>query len=191
MNEPEEGDTVSGNVRIRSGLTDLLVPIDSVRQMDCNPNNGDLDSLTESIRVNGFYSPIIVNESGQIIAGNHRYQAMIGLGATHIPALRVDADAEASVRMMLADNKITRNGWDDGAIVAALLKDLAETDIGIIGTGWNEDDLARMAAEADTPLHFGNEEGVVMQVICADRDSAADLAAELIERGFEVHSAVT
>jgi ParB-like chromosome segregation protein Spo0J len=178
-------------VRIDPALEHLLVPLDAIHQHPDNPNNGDLDSLTESIRVNGFYSPIIVNEAGQIIAGNHRYQAMIGLGATHIPAVCVDADSEATIRMMLADNKITRNGWDDGAIVAALLKDLAETDIGIIGTGWNEDDLARMAAEADTPLHFGNEEGVVMQVICADTDSAADLAAELIERGFEVHSALT
>lgn len=174
-------------VRIDPGLVDLLVPLEDIHQHPDNPNNGDLDALIESIQVNGFYSPIVVGERGEIIAGNHRYQAMHALGATHIPAVRVSGDAEQDVRRMLADNKITRNGWDDTAMVTELLRSLAEhSPQGIVGTGWTEDEMARMAAEDDGGLHFGNSTKVLMYVTCADMDSARNLAAELIERGFEV-----
>lgn len=174
-------------VRIEPALRHLLVPLTDVHQHPDNPNNGDLDGLIESITVNGFYQPIIINEQGEILAGNHRYQAMHALGETHIPAIRVDADREKSLRLMLVDNKITRNGWDDGAIIERLLADLAESDIGLIGTGWNEDDLAQLVASSQEPLKFGGlDSKVVMNVTCDNEDAARDLAAELIERGYEV-----
>lgn len=178
-------------VLIDPALSALLVPLEDVHQHPDNPNNGDLDGLIESIRVNGFYSPIIVNADGEIIAGNHRYQAMLALGASHIPAIRVNADAEQSVRMMLVDNKITRNGWDDSAIVAQLLADLARTDGGLHGTGWSEDEMAQLAADFGNPLQFGRDSKVVLSVVCDHMDAARDLAAELIERGYEVDSPLT
>jgi hypothetical protein len=176
------------SVRIERALEPLLVPLDSVRQHEDNPNNGDLDAIIESIRVNGFYQPIIVNEAGQIIAGNHRWQAMHALGATHIPAITVSGDREADVRRMLADNKITRNGWDDDAKVLGLMKELLDGDsqVGLGGSGWVEEEMLRIVNEQATPLSFGSSTRVTISVTCREIDSARDLAAELIERGYDV-----
>src|SRR6478752_10186842 len=67
------------------------VLVDEVSQHPDNANNGDLEALKESIQVNGFFSPIIVQAStGYIIAGNHRWQVANELGMVTIPAIILD-----------------------------------------------------------------------------------------------------
>jgi hypothetical protein len=94
-------------------------PIDNVSPHPDNANSGDVQALDESIDITGFYSPIIVQAStGYILAGNHRWEVMKARGEETIPVVYVDVtDAEAR-RIMVADNRITRLGEDDPALLA-------------------------------------------------------------------------
>lgn len=130
------------------------LPLSAVEQHPDNANNGDLDALEQSIRVNGFYQPIIVQKStSYIIAGNHRYVIAIRLGMATVPAIVLDVNDEQAKRMMVADNRITRLGYDDEAALADLLEDLYATDISLAGTGYTHHDLSSLLELMDAPLN--------------------------------------
>jgi len=97
--------------------------MDQVHQHLQNANNADLDALVESIQINGFVTAITADaKTGNIIAGNHRYQALHALGATEIPVLWVDHwDEAGAIRYMVADNQTSRLAVMDNAALAELL----------------------------------------------------------------------
>lgn len=147
-------------VQFAEGVTPLLEPIDTVRQHPRNPNNGDVEALTESIQVNGFYTAITADkDTGYILAGNHRYQALLALGATQIPVIWAKKDTEGALRVLAVDNRLSRLARMDDAAQLELLKDLQETEIGLFGTGF--DDLSmellmqQVAMEAEAPIGDG------------------------------------
>jgi ParB-like chromosome segregation protein Spo0J len=132
--------------------------VDEISQHPDNANNGDLDALVQSIETNGFFAPVIVQATtGYIIAGNHRWQAANRLGMVTIPAIFLDVDDMQAKRMMLADNRITRLGHDDPALLTDLLAELSETDLGLLGTGFSQRDLQTLQDFADKPLEFPEE----------------------------------
>jgi len=110
-----------------------------------NPNRGDADAIAESIEANGFFGAILVHEAtGRILAGEHRWRAARAAGLTELPALLLDCDDATARRVLLADNQFARLGtWDEDALTA-LLGDLAVTADGLAGTGFTDDDLARL-----------------------------------------------
>ena len=76
-------------------LSALAVEIDSIRPFEANPRRGDVEAVAESLRVNGQYRPIVVNRpTGEILAGNHTWQAAKRLGWKSIAATFVEVDAE-------------------------------------------------------------------------------------------------
>jgi DNA modification methylase len=148
-------------VRFAEGVKPLLVPIDSVHQHESNPNNGDLDALIESIQINGFVTAVTADaRTGNIIAGNHRYQALHALGATEIPVIWVDhMDSTNAVRYMIADNRTGKLAVMDESALGALLTDLNATELGLAGSGYDEQSyqnlLLALAAEPEIPIGGG------------------------------------
>lgn len=117
------------------------VSITDVQQHPNNANNGDMDAIKDSIRVNGLYQPIIVQKStGYILAGNHRYMALYEHGEAEVPVIYVDVDDLGATRIMLADNRTARLGNDDPGILADLLQTVYNTDEGLAGTGYSFND---------------------------------------------------
>jgi ParB-like chromosome segregation protein Spo0J len=180
-------------VRFAEGVKPMLVPMDQVRQHPQNPNNGDLDALIESIQVNGFVTAITADaNTGYIIAGNHRYQALHALGATEIPVIWVDhMDDSGAVRYMVADNRTGKLAVIDEHALAALLTDLSDTDMGLAGTGYDESTYQRllldMMADPDIPQDGGFGEAApsgIYQVVVdfEDKDDRDFLFAEMYER---------
>lgn len=173
-------------------VRDKLVPIEQVKQHPENPNNGDVEALIESIQMNGFYSTITVDRNtGYILAGNHRYQALHALGATHVPVVWVDKDRGGSIRLMVGDNKTGKLAVVDNAQQIELLRELAETPMGLAGSGFTQDsflqllqDFANQTNQIPTSDGFGH--GVapsgIYQVVVDFRDEGerdecfADLA---------------
>ena len=136
-----------------SKLGDLRVDQVEMEEIDLHPNNanvGNVDAIVESIRVNGFYTPLIVQSStGYILAGNHRYQAAQKLGYKSVPVVYVDVDDEEAKRIMVADNRTTRLGHDDSALLAELLEDLGDSELGLMGTGFSHADLQTLLDQQD------------------------------------------
>lgn len=130
-----------GIVQFHTDLEPLLVPLDSIRQHPANPNNGDVEAIAESIEVNGYVAPVIVQRStGYIIAGNHRWEALHHLGAQEIPAVFVDMDDYSAKRYLLADNRTAALAQPDNALLLDLLNELNEHD-SLHGTGYRTYDL--------------------------------------------------
>lgn len=165
---------------MESKLGDVKVLYAMVNEIDPHPDNanvGDLESIQESIRVNGFYAPIIVQaSSGYIIAGNHRYKAAVSLGYESVPVVYLDVDDEEAKRIMVADNRTTRLGHDDTEMLTKLLEDLGDSDIGLMGTGYTHAELQslmdssdqfdpELTGEPDHPKHTTEDSAYQVEVI--------------------------
>jgi ParB family transcriptional regulator, chromosome partitioning protein len=107
-----------GDVAMRpnteNGTAVNAVPID---QIDANPfqpradfNADELESLTESIRVQGVLQPILIRshptapERYQIVAGERRFRAAMQAGLTEIPAILRDMDDSDAAVVALVEN---------------------------------------------------------------------------------------
>lgn len=139
-----------------------LVNIDSVHPNPRNENGNDTDAIVESITTSGFYGAVIADQDGQLIAGHGRYAALQELGATEIPALFLDITDEQATRIRLADNRTTRLGRDDPALMLRTLEELITTDLGLIGTGF-DDQALELLQSIDEPLQFDDDTGYAKQ----------------------------
>lgn len=143
-------------VRFADSLKPLLVPIEKVRQHPDNPNNGDDENLKESVQINGFVTAITADSNtGYIVAGNTRYRVLCELGATHIPVIWEDWDAEGAVRYLVGDNASSRRAVMDEGQLLALIGQLAETERGLLGTSIKQSEYEKMLMDyanlQDTP----------------------------------------
>lgn len=99
-------------VKIKSGGHILLIPqteiVPNPNQPRRNFNADELESLAESIRVNGILQPINVRrtETGQfeLIAGERRLRAARIVGLEKIPCILIEATEEKSAVYSLIEN---------------------------------------------------------------------------------------
>lgn len=105
--------------------------------------------ICASIKEFGFTNPVLIDDEGVIIAGHGRTMAAQRLDMKEVPCLRLgyltDAQKKAYV---IADNKLALNaGWDD-EMLAIELRELKEGDFDLSLTGFDDDELAELLAEA-------------------------------------------
>jgi DNA modification methylase len=137
-------------------------PVEALTPHPDNPRRGDVGAIQDSISAHGFYGAILAQQSsGRIIAGEHRWQAAQAEGLTKVPVVLIDCDDAEAVKIMLADNRTSDAATYDGSVLASILSDL---DGDLIGTGYNDDDLATILEKiehdnsdekpdhADTPI---------------------------------------
>ncbi|MEV0347816.1 ParB N-terminal domain-containing protein [Nonomuraea sp. NPDC050680] len=106
------------------------------------PHQGDVDVIARSIEKNGFYGTVLVQKSRmRIIAGEHRWRGAKSKGLGQVPALVLDVDDAAALRILLADNRTAEIGGYDDQALAELLHSLGDLD----GTGWTEQDFDDLA----------------------------------------------
>lgn len=114
-----------GVVKFHDSLDPIMQSINDVSAHPSNPRNGDIDAVAKSIRVNGYVAPVIAQRStGYILAGNHRYYALLSLGAQNIPVVWVDMDDLSAKNYMLDDNRTSDLGNYDNANLVAVLEEL-------------------------------------------------------------------
>src|SRR5437764_12254286 len=83
--------------------------------------------IADSIAAFGFVVPIVIDDSGIIIAGHGRYAAAKLLGLKEVPTIKVQGLSEAKRRALaLADNRIAESAGWDREMLAAELPELAE-----------------------------------------------------------------
>jgi ParB family chromosome partitioning protein len=107
-----------GDVAMRpngeKGISVSAIPID---QIDANPfqprsdfDADELESLAESIRVQGVLQPILIRshptaaERYQIVAGERRFRGAMQAGLTEIPAMLRDVDDSDAAVLALVEN---------------------------------------------------------------------------------------
>jgi DNA modification methylase len=117
-----------------------------------------LRQIADSIERFGFTNPVLIDETGMILAGHGRVEAAKLLGMTEVPCLRFDHMTAAEKRAyVLADNKLALNaGWDEDLLadeLKGLLADSVDLDIGL--TGFSIAEVDRLI-ESQTPEEAGD-----------------------------------
>lgn len=120
-----------------------------------------LKEFRRSVEMFGQIRPIVVDESGTILAGNGLYETLRSMGRTEADCYVVPGLTEAQKKkLMLADNRVFDLGVDDLAALDALVLELKD-DLDI--PGFEEDLLRAMVMEADEASAALSEYGTIDQ----------------------------
>jgi site-specific DNA-methyltransferase (adenine-specific) len=121
------------------------VRIDELEPHPANPRQGDVGLIHSLIEENGWYGVIVAQRSsGRILAGNHRWKAAKAAGMSELPVAYLDVDDDRAERILLADNRSNDLASYDDHALADLLQTLTATDHGLLGTGYDGDDLDQL-----------------------------------------------
>lgn len=108
-------------------------------------SDAQVAQLAASIKEWGWTVPVLVDDTGMLIAGHGRIMAARKLGITEVPTMTATGWTDAQKKAyILADNQLTINaGWDND-FLAVELGDLHSQgfDLGLIG--FDDDALARL-----------------------------------------------
>ncbi len=107
--------------------------------------------IAGSIKEFGWTNPILVDDTGSIIAGHGRVLAANRLKMAEVPTITISGLTEAQQRaLVLADNKLAMNaGWDFD-LLKVELQDLNEAGFDIGLTGFSVDELDKLLAPNGT-----------------------------------------
>ena len=168
-----------------------------------------LRQIADSITRFGFTNPVLISDTGEIIAGHGRVQAAKLLGHATVPSIRLSHLSDAERRAyVLADNKLALNaGWDKEILAIELqaLIDL-DFDVGLTGFSLAEVDLVldeaseasakgpAQTVEDEVPAFSGrtvSQRGDLWQLgrhrlICGDARRPEDYAALLGEEKVDL-----
>ena len=114
------------------------VPIGSIRPHPGNARRGNIAVITESLKTNAQFKPILVHRpTGHILAGTHTWKAAKRLGWGSIGVTFTDVDEDQAVQIMLADNRASDAGYTDPTAAFELAAGLPD----LIGTGYTQEDF--------------------------------------------------
>lgn len=129
--------------------------VEVLKEHPQNPNRGNEGLIDESLEANGWYGAVVAQRStGYILAGNHRYRRALKKGATAVPVIWKDVDDEAALRIMLVDNKSTRDGRDDEEALSLALESLESLE----GTGYGLPQLVQQEEAESAPEEASEEQ---------------------------------
>lgn len=155
-----------------------------------------VDQIAASIREWGWTTPVLIDETGGIIAGHGRVLAAQKLGIKDVPAMTATGWTEAQKKAyVLADNKLALNaGWDND-LLKVELSELSGLDFDLPLIGFSDDELANLLNDPTAGLTDPDEvpeppvnpvtiEGDVWvlgnhRIICGDSTSA-DVVAKVL-----------
>jgi DNA modification methylase len=129
------------------------VGIDEVIPYAKNPRKNDaaVDKVAGSLKEFGWRQPIVVDAEMVVIAGHTRLAAARKLELDQVPIhIATDLTANQIKAYRIADNRVSQEAkWDDDLLALELADlDLENYDLGL--TGFDDDELAALMAEAVT-----------------------------------------
>lgn len=129
------------------------LPVDHLTPYAKNARTHSEDQVAQiagSMTEFGFVNPILIDETGGIIAGHGRLMAARMLGLKEVPVLRLRHLSETQRRaLMIADNKIAENaGWDENTLRSEL-QALQDEDVNLAMLGFGEEELDKLLANID------------------------------------------
>lgn len=103
-----------------------------------------LKHIIASLKSSGFYRNIIIAKDDTILAGHGVVLACEKMGIASIPVVRLDLDPfdPKALKVLTGDNEISRGGDVDDRLLSEILRDIAHSSDGLLGTGFDENQLA-------------------------------------------------
>lgn len=138
-----------------------LVKIEDVRPLERNPRmHGEkqLAELVRSIEQFGQYRPLVVDETGEILAGNGLYLALRRTGAKKVAVHRLTGlTQDQRTKLILADNRIGDLSADDIDTMMELFRELSDFEV----PGYDADSLRQLLAETEDLLDDAQQFGIL------------------------------
>lgn len=139
----------------------MTLEIEYARPCEIKPDPGNarvhpkaqVKQIADSIQLNGFVNPLLVDEDNVLIAGHGRLLAAKSLDLPSVPYIRLLGLSEAQKRVLrIADNRIALGaGWDFD-LLKVELDTIASLDVSIdlTLTGFSFPEIDRILSEGDT-----------------------------------------
>ena len=111
-------------------------------------SDAQVSQIAASIKEWGFTNPLLIDESGSVIAGHGRLMAAVELGLDEVPCIVVAGLTETQRKAyVLADNQLALNaGWDVD-LLKLELKDLSDMEYDISLLGFDGDFVGDLLAD--------------------------------------------
>lgn len=109
-----------------------------------------IDQICASITEWGWTMPILIDDTGLVLAGHARLLAAQKLGFSEVPCIIADGWSEAQKRAyVIADNRLSENaGWDE-SLLAAEFGDLKATGFDLTLTGFTLGEIGKLTFAAE------------------------------------------
>ncbi|MEM5373185.1 ParB/Srx family N-terminal domain-containing protein [Paraburkholderia azotifigens] len=128
-------------------------PLARVRPDPRNPRThsaAQIGQIAASMQEFGWTIPLLVDESGALIAGHGRIEAARLLELPDAPVMVARGWSEAQIRAYrIADNKLALNAGWDASILSDELAALGSEGFAIDLLGFSNEDMARLADDTD------------------------------------------
>lgn len=132
-------------LRIDAHPTPRLVSLSSLQPHPDNPNRGDVDSVRESMRVNGVWGEIVVQKSTRyILKGHHTVAALQAEGVKRAWVQFIDVDDVHALEVLVGDNRAREHAGTDLRLLRDALARVLEADDTLDGTGYPSDTLGQI-----------------------------------------------
>lgn len=135
--------------RIRPEIAHLATPIGEVREAARNDNEGDVDTIRDSLRFHGQYKPVIARrDTREILAGNHTLKAALAEGWPELAVQWLeDLDDDEAQRILLVDNHSRDGATYNRIALGSILQDLENPHE---GTGFTAGEVEHLIAYGQT-----------------------------------------
>jgi hypothetical protein len=149
-----------------------------------------IEQLAESIKLYGWTMPVLIDESGVILAGHGRVLAAQRLNIAEVPVIVARGwSGEKKRAYMLADNKLSLNSSWDKKMLSVELKELKDLSFDLKLTGFKDGELQKLTgSELTSSTKKGSrgsdkvEYGVIVQ--CQNEQDQATVLKNLSAQGL-------
>lgn len=111
--------------------------VDSLILLPDDPRDGDVGAIAESFKRFGQQKPIVINQDGVILAGNHMYRAALALDWEEIWVNESELEGVDQAAYVLADNRVSDLATYNNNYLIRQLEEVGD----LTGTGYDLDDL--------------------------------------------------
>lgn len=135
----------------------LSLPLSSILVEDRQRLDlGDIDSLAESLRINGQIQPILVDNKNRLVAGGRRLAAATKLGWTHIHAVQRDTMTEDQLFILELEENVQRKDmdWQEKCLNIAKIHSIKSREKALDLESWGQRETGAMLNESAANINF-------------------------------------
>jgi DNA modification methylase len=164
-------------------LIEIQIQYRSVGDLVLDPRNprqhsqSQVNQIADSIREFGFVTPIVVDDTGQVVIGHGRVLAARKLGMPRVPVVEIRHLSQAQLKALrIADNRLAQHAhWDERLLGENFLelKELdPDFDLAVTGFSLPEIDLAIQNHDEGATVEPADETDAVTGVpVCRPGDT--------------------
>jgi hypothetical protein len=141
----------------------ILIAVDQLKEHPRNYRqhpDDQLEHIAKSIETHGFYRNVVAARDLTILAGHGVVRAAKKLGIAEVPTVRLDLDPmePRALKLLAGDNEMGNLALVDDRALTEMLKGIMIDDAdGLLGTGFDEMQLAALTMVTRTAAEIGDK----------------------------------